>query len=845
MIDLRSSLGALAAVCMFNACSKDSDKDVHAPLFIGDSFVVEKESSVKKNHLIGIKRSSLEKEFLLQGELIQQPIVPKFNNLKSRIVMFSEKNDQINMMEAIDGHTSSSSLPQNILLAQFKIMKEENGILFFDFSEGMSKIFVSSDWYASDSKGSSYKAENSWKIAELANNFIESAEADKDNNLVIRQIAQVKADSKQGSSQMPIEARYYLTPYFKNKGFEARVSPGMKNVGFFEISPRLLMGGGEQTLVTRWDERKTIIYSISSNTPKEYIQAITDGVLYWNKAFGKDVLKVVMAPEGVTAPDFHYNIIQWVDWKDAGFAYADAQMDPRTGEILHSSIFLTSVFAFGAKNKAHQILRKLNFEKSKTKKLTGSTELSLEGFQQGHLCDYDIGEDLTAIISSVLNEIEIGKTDETALLKIAQDTLRETVAHEVGHTLGLRHNFAGSLSSNIPNGERDTVFKNYLASGKASDTLTPTSSVMDYQLFQDSLITGDQIATWNKALEYDTKAIRQLYYNETPKDMPLFCTDSQIGMYIDCAPFDYGPSVFEFIKSSEQKSFEALPYILMESFIAEKSVAPGHIAKPLSKALPNSVSFAVKAMMPRHTLLQALSEDAYFLKAQRGTSGDDNTVYLIDEIQKAGGLNALLSPSRIDEINRAEAVFLELLNNDVYTRSEGLGGEYEFTAKDKDVMKRAARLFFSNLPNAIAPAELLIYKQPIRFRIEPFGNELANIFAQKAQYILESSMGHISAEVLAPDGSKVKIDAPRFFFSDASRKEAAAILNDRSDDLIWGYKAKVTMRNHLKAIMDNAFQHHDFSTIAIEGLPDELGTWVLTNRQILDILKTSKDKDGT
>ena len=94
-------------------------------------------------------------------------------------------------------------------------------------------------------------------------------------------------------------------------------------------------------------------------TPKEYKKAIKEGVLYWNKSFGEDVLDVIDAPHGVSAPDFSHNIIQWVDWKTAGFAYADAQMDPRTGEILHAQVFLTSVFAFSSRTKAQKLLNRL------------------------------------------------------------------------------------------------------------------------------------------------------------------------------------------------------------------------------------------------------------------------------------------------------------------------------------------------------------------------------------------------------------------------------------------------------------------------------------------------------
>ena len=47
-------------------------------------------------------------------------------------------------------------------------------------------------------------------------------------------------------------------------------------------------------------------------------------------------------------------MIQWLNWDQAGYAYADAQMDPRTGQVLHAQIFLPSSFAFGGIEEARK-----------------------------------------------------------------------------------------------------------------------------------------------------------------------------------------------------------------------------------------------------------------------------------------------------------------------------------------------------------------------------------------------------------------------------------------------------------------------------------------------------------
>lgn len=852
----RSSLSLFLVTCFFVSCAQDSKNPAQAPLLIGESFVVDhRELTSNSETYIGIRKSSLEKEFLLQGEIIPQPKVAQFNNLKSRIVLFKLVNNTLNMLEAVDGHTSSVSIPQNILLAQFTVVKDENDIIFFDFSEGMSKIYVSEDWYASDFSGSAYNSNQAWKSLGLSANYIEEAKTDKNNNLVIRQIAQV-ASSRGGSQNLettniPVEIKYYLSPYRENPGFVPKKTSDFQQVGFFEVNPRLQSSGGQVVYASRWDERKTISYSISANTPEEYIESIKEGVLYWNKAFGKEVLKVDIAPEGIVAPDFNHNMIQWVDWNDAGYAYADAQMDPRTGEILHSSIFLTSVFAFSAKNKARQLIRRLHFEKGQASNEAAPSlgnraqaqHFSIEGFEQQHLCQYQFSQDFSIRLMRVLDDIENGRADEETLLKISQDTIREVVAHEVGHTLGLRHNFAGTLASTVPNEKRKEVFQDYLMSGEAPHDMNPTSTVMDYQQTLDTLLTGDIIHRREEALEYDNKAIKHLYYNESLKNMPLFCTDSHVGRYIDCGTFQFGPSVLEFIKMSEKEAFEALPYQLMEKFIAAKKGKSGEREIPLSQALPRPEQFAFNALKSRLTLLIALGENARFLKAEKGTTGDNNRSYLMKEISRLGGLQSFFSEDYFDDINKAKQTLKKLISDDVYTKSESPEDVFAFTSADKITMNRAASRFLTNLPFFIVPAEIMIYKAPVHFRVNSFENQVASIFASKAWTVLEFSMGETEFEMPDDFGEMKKVKVHNFFFPDSIRMNAAKILKQRNEDSIWGFRAKAELYRKFKNMIEEPFDpvHMKIEDLKVEELPPQLGQWVYTNRKILEALSSERD----
>ncbi|WP_407075565.1 zinc-dependent metalloprotease [Paraglaciecola sp.] len=152
---------------------------------------------------------------------------------------------------------------------------------------------------------------------------------------------------------------------------------------------------------------KPIVYYLDPGIPEPVMSALKDGALWWDQAFAaigyKNAFQVKVLPEGADPMDVRYNVIQWVHRATRGWSYGSSVIDPRTGEII----------------KGHVTLGSLRVRQ-----------------------DYLIAIGLTSPFS------EDGKSDmdvDTSKQKaMALARIRQLSAHEVGHTLGIAHNFAAS-----------------------------------------------------------------------------------------------------------------------------------------------------------------------------------------------------------------------------------------------------------------------------------------------------------------------------------------------------------------------------------------------------------------
>ena len=238
-------------------------------------------------------------------------------------------------------------------------------------------------------------------------------------------------------------------------------------------------------LVNRWrlekqdpslplsEPKQPIVYWLDKNIPEKYRQAVTEGVLAWNAAFErigfKDaiVVKQQTVEDRFDTLDARHASIRWFVGRDVGFAIGPSQVDPRSGEILDADIGMSEVFGRGIRRIANEdgLSAELEAQPAAQFSLSDSAETR---------CDYAMAStqelDFAMGLLEARGDLELDTPKAEAL---AQSYVRAIIMHEVGHTLGLRHNFRASTVY-TPQQLADVEFtrKNGLA-----------GSVMDYAPF--------------------------------------------------------------------------------------------------------------------------------------------------------------------------------------------------------------------------------------------------------------------------------------------------------------------------------------------------------------------------
>ena len=234
-----------------------------------------------------------------------------------------------------------------------------------------------------------------------------------------------------------------------------------------QMSPR-------QRFVNRWriekkdpaaamsEPVKAVTFWIDRNVPTAYRETVRAAILEWNRAFEKigisGALKVEQQPDDAkfSTLDFGYPSVRWMMNADPMFgAIGPSHTDPRTGEILDADIAFEGMAARNVRTERSQVLRasqNLRFGSGSGSASGSGLGLDLPDEARAWDPSHDHARCLHGALAAeqlgyaldVLEARDELAPDSPVARQYVQDYVKDSIMHEVGHALGLRHNFRAS-----------------------------------------------------------------------------------------------------------------------------------------------------------------------------------------------------------------------------------------------------------------------------------------------------------------------------------------------------------------------------------------------------------------
>jgi hypothetical protein len=587
---------------------------------------------------------------------------------------------------------------------------------------------------------------------------------------------------------LTLRVRYSLSELTENKSYRPRLADD--RVGYFLTTYQDFSNNNRRDpyirYINRWHlekqdpsaplspPKKPIVFWLENAVPVEYRKAMREGVLMWNKAFEKlgykDAIQVQQMPDSAQwdPADVRYNTIRWFNSLDGFFAKGPTRVNPITGEILDADIIVDASFVRSMQQDYRLLVEQNQSEQnSLLSNLVDSGNLcqsaavrqsSLKkkmSFLSQLANTHDLCYGMESIRQFAIGEIGLSLLSDALvssdqMKEYVHQRLRWVIAHEVGHTLGLRHNFRGSTLLK-PQELNDT---------NVTQTKGLVNSVMDYlpiNLPSQGMPQGDYFPTsigsyddW--AIEYGYKQSNAIVPQAERRfldEIAKRSTNPELAYATDEDVFDLDPDTNRWDMSSD-----VLSYAKMQLDNARAMWARLEKRYPTSGESYSEVSELFDAVFWHYF------QNTYFITKyvggqsfNRNHAGDPNEKLPFELVPVAKQREALAALQKYVFADNAFNFSPQLLNKLAPSRWMDWGNELQVERLDYPIHNSIFFLQNRVLGNLLS-SDRLTRLQDIELKSNPEGVlTLPELFLS-----LEQS---IWTEVLQPDDKPMKISSIR------------------------------------------------------------------------------------
>lgn len=329
---------------------------------------------------------------------------------------------------------------------------------------------------------------------------------------------------------LSVQVVYNLFALPKDNGFQMRRADS--RVGYFQTAYRDWSSPDRRDQVVqniiRWNLIKKdptaelsepvtpITFWVDNAFPVKYRKPVSEAILSWNKAFErvgiKNAIVVKQIPDQAEFDhaDMRYNVIRFVASPGDAYAVANARVNPLTGEILNASITLDANFLRAIQGEWDTVKPADAFAAARAKLDAidaGTKDAHADQGHSGHghscaRCDIQRAAASRAAMGVMAIHALEGASSQSRLAQFEEEYLYSVIQHEMGHILGLRHNFVAS----------NQLTMQQLADPALVNKHNTAASVMDYIGYNPQALGRPNVPFYGKDLgDYDYWAIRYGY----------------------------------------------------------------------------------------------------------------------------------------------------------------------------------------------------------------------------------------------------------------------------------------------------------------------------------------------